>query len=122
KLYLFAQPKVTHIGGGTSNDYYTTSENENSKNLWNKKGRQIIVSNMLRIRKQFGITWFLIIFSTYVFEVPLFFFCLLISKAFTKGKSTYSWQNAIDYTKNIGILFTFFFAMLFNKPNFYKVA
>ncbi|MBC7423129.1 MAG: glycosyltransferase family 2 protein, partial [Ferruginibacter sp.] len=39
KLYLFAQPKVTHIGGGTSNDYYTTSENENSKNLWNKKGR-----------------------------------------------------------------------------------
>ena len=122
KLYLFAEPKVIHIGGGTSSDYYTTTENENSKNLWNLKGRQIIVSNMLRIRKQFGMAWFLIIIATYIYEIPIFFFGLLISKIFTGGKQEYSWQNLIDYSKNISILLKYFFKMLLNKPYFYKVA
>lgn len=122
KLYLFAEPKVIHIGGGTSNDYYTTVENENSKNLWNKKGRQIMVSNMLRIRKQFGIGWFLLIAGIYVFEIPIFFFGLLVDKLFNGGKSSFSWTNVIDYAKNIGVLLRYFFTMLLNKPFFYKVA
>ena len=122
KLYLFAEPKVIHIGGGTSSDYYTTTENENSKNLWNKKGRQIIISNMLRIRKQFGIAWFLIITATYIVEIPIFFFGVLISQFFKKGNAEYSWQNVKDYSKNISILIKYFFKMLLNKPYFYKVA
>lgn len=122
KLYLFAGPKVIHIGGGTSSDYYSTSENENSKNLWNKKGRQIIISNMLRIRKQFGIAWFLIITAAYIFEIPVFFSCLLINKIFTGGKAMYSWKNWIDYTKNMGVLLRYSFTILLNKPHFYKVA
>lgn len=122
KLFLFAEPKVIHIGGGTSSDYYTTSENENSKNLWNKKGRQIIVSNMLRIRKQFGIIWFLIIAGTYIVEIPIFFFGLLIQAIFTGGKATYSFKNWIDYVKNMGVLLRYFFKIFFNKPYFYKVA
>jgi GT2 family glycosyltransferase len=122
KLYLFGDPKVIHIGGGTSSDYYTTTENENSKNLWNKKGRQIIVSNMLRIRKQFGIAWFLVIAGTYFFEIPLFFFCLLLHKIFTLNKATYTFKNWIDYVKNMGVLLRYFFKILSNKPYFYKVA
>ena len=122
KLYLFAEPKVIHFGGGTSSDYYTTTENENSKNLWNKKGRQIIISNMLRIRKQFGIVWFLIITATYITEIPIFFFGLLISKLFTKNTTIYSWQNVKDYSKNISVLIKYFSKMLLNKPYFYKVA
>ncbi len=122
KLYLFAEPKVIHIGGGTSSDYYTTSENENSKNLWNKKGRQIIISNMLRIRKQFGVAWFLMITAIYCIEIPIFFLCFLISKIFTGNKAMYSWQNILDYSNNIIILLKYFFRMLLNKPYFYKVA
>ena len=122
KLLLFAAPKVIHIGGGTSSDYYTTTENENSKNLWNKKGRQIIVSNMLRIRKQFGIIWFLIIAGTYFFEIPIFFFGLLIHSIVTGGKAPYSFKNWIDYVKNMCVLLRYFFKIFFNKPYFYKVA
>ena len=122
KLYLFAKPKVIHIGGGTSSDYYTTAENENSKNLWNKKGRQIIVSNMLRIRKQFGAGWFLIIAGTYLFEIPIFFICLLLHKIFTVNKATYTFKNWIDYVKNMGVLLRYFFKIYFNQPHFYKVA
>jgi GT2 family glycosyltransferase len=122
KLYLFAEPKVIHIGGGTSSDYYATTENENSKNLWNKKGRQIIVSNMLRIRKQFGVLWFLIISGTYFFEIPIFFLCLLVHKIIAGNKVTYSFKNWIDYTKNMAVLLLYFFKILLNKPYFYKVA
>lgn len=55
QLLLFAKPKLAHIGGGSCIDYYSTTENENGKNLWDIKCRQIIASIMLRIRKQFVI-------------------------------------------------------------------
>ena len=122
KLLLFAEPWVLHIGGGTSSDYYSSTENENGKNLWDKKGRQIIVSTMVRIRKQFGIFWFLLIIGTYIIEVPLFFFCLLGDKLIRGGKAKYNWQNVNGYSTNIGVLLKYFFKILANKPYFYKVA
>ncbi len=122
KLLLFAEPKVIHIGGGSSGDYYSTTENENGKNLWDIKGRQIIVSTMLRIRKQFGIFWFLLINGTYILEVPVFATCLLIDKIFNGSKAKYNWQNLLNYTKNMGVLLQFFFKILANKSHFYKVA
>lgn len=122
KLLLFAEPKVIHLGGGTSSDYYGTTENENGKNLWDTKGRQIIVSTMVRIRKQFGIFWYLVVTGTYVFEIPVFCICLLIDKIINGGKAKYSWQNFSDYSKNIGCLLQYFFKIFSNKPYFYKVA
>ena len=122
KLVLFAAPAITHIGGGTSSDYYSTEETENGKNLWNKKGRQIIVSNMLRIRKQFGSGWFLVIISAYIFEIPVFAICLLIEKIIHPGKVKYSWKNVKDYIVNMAILLKYFFKILQNKKYFYKVA
>lgn len=122
KLVLFAAPAITHIGGGTSSDYYSTEETENGKNLWNKKGRQIIVSNMLRIRKQFGVGWYLIIISFYISEVPLFAICLLMEKIIHPGTAKYSWKNVRDYTGNMAILLKYFFKIIQNKKYFYKVA
>ena len=122
KLILFAEPKVIHIGGGTSGEYYSTEESENGKNLWNKKGRQIIVSNMLRIRKQFGVGWFLLIITTYIFEIPVFAIGLLIDKLFNGNKARFSWQNVWDYCRNIMVLMKYFFKILQNKTYFYKVA
>jgi GT2 family glycosyltransferase len=122
KLVLFAAPKITHIGGGTSGDYYNTTEAENGKNLWNRKGRQIIVSNMLRIRKQFGAGWYLLIMAIYVAEVPIFAFCLLADLLLNGKQAKFTWKNVQDYTQNIGVLLQYFFKILQNKPYFYKVA
>ena len=122
KLILFAEPKVIHIGGGTSGDYYNTQESENGKNLWNKKGRQIIVSNMLRIRKQFGVGWFLLIAGTYIFEIPVFAIGLVIDKLISKSRTRFTWQNVKDYSANIMLLMKYFFKILLNKTYFYKVA
>ncbi|MEJ7587322.1 MAG: glycosyltransferase family 2 protein [Ferruginibacter sp.] len=121
KLLLFGEARVIHIGGGTSSGYYSTSEIENGKNLWDKKGRQIIVSTMLRIRKQFGIFWFLFISGVYVFEIVVFFIFLFFDNIFNMGKSTYKWTNFLGYSNNIGVLLSYFFRMARNKPFFYKV-
>lgn len=122
KLILFSEPKIIHIGGGTSGDYYNTEESENGKNLWNLKGRQIMVSNMVRIRKQFGMGWFLLIAGTYIFEIPAFAFCLLIDKFINGSKAKFKWKNVKDYIANIAVLMKYFFTILFNKKYFYKVA
>lgn len=122
KLVLFSEPKIIHIGGGTSGDYYNTEESENGKNLWNLKGRQVMVSNMVRIRKQFGIGWFLFIIGTYIFEIPVFAFCLLVDKLINGSKAKFKWKNVKDYTANMGVLMKYFFTILFNKRYFYKIA
>ena len=122
KLVLFSDPKIIHIGGGTSGDYYNTEESENGKNLWNLKGRQIMVSNMVRIRKQFGMGWFLLIVGTYIFEIPVFAFCLLFDKIFNGSKAKFKWKNVKDYIANMAVLMKYFFTILSNKRYFYKVA
>ena len=122
KLLLFASPRVIHIGGGTSSEFYETAENENGKNLWNQKGRQIIISTMLRIRKQFGTGWYLLISGMYIVEVPLFYVCLLADKLMNGRRSRYRWKDTREYAGNIGVLLRYFFKILLNKPYFYKVA
>lgn len=120
-LYLFDEPKVIHLGGGTSSDYYSTEETENSKNLWNKKARQIIVSMFLRIRKQYGILWFLIIWIFFILEIPVFVVGLFIEKLVKGKKARYKWSQVAGYLKNIGVLMQYFYKILSNKPFFYKV-
>jgi GT2 family glycosyltransferase len=121
KLYLFAESKVIHLGGGTSSDYYASEEGDNSKNLWNKKGRQIIVSQMLRIRKQYGIFWFFIMLLFLVIEIPIFFIVLLIEKIFKGSKAKYSFDHFSGYFNNLLYLFKYVPRIINNKPFFYKV-
>jgi len=121
-LYLFSEPKVIHILGGTSNDYYKTTESGNTKQIWNKKGRQVMVSTALRTRKQLGIGWFLVIVSAYILEIPVFFVGLLIDTILSAGKPGYSWKNFGAYTKSIIISSRYFVRMFFGKPYFYKVS
>ena len=121
KLYLFEEPKVIHLGGGTSSEYYATDESENGKNLWNKKARQIIISQLLRIRKQYGVGWFLLIFAFYIGEIPVFGFGLLLEKIFTGARSRFRWSQVRGYINNMAYLMKFFFRILRNKPHFYKV-
>jgi GT2 family glycosyltransferase len=122
RLLLFAEPKVIHLLGGTSNDYYDTTENENGKNVWNKKGRQIIVSNMLRIRKQMGLFWLFINASIYILNVPVFFLCLLVDKMINLKKAQFSWSNFFGYFNNMLTLLRYLPRMILNRSFFYKVA
>jgi GT2 family glycosyltransferase len=120
KLYLFEEPKVIHIGGGTSGEYYNT-DNDNSKNLWSKKARQIIISKLLQIRKQFGVFYYVLVCLFFLIEIPIFVIGFLIEKILKGGKAKYSWENVSGYINNTGYIIKYFFRILINKPFFYKV-
>lgn len=120
KLYLFEEPKVIHIGGGTSGDYYNT-DTDNSKNLWSKKATQIIVSMLLRIRKQFGVFYYLLICFFFIIEIPIFIVGLVFEKIFREQQARYSWANVGGYINNVGYIFKYFYRILVNKHFFYKV-
>ncbi len=122
KLLLFPVPKVIHLLGGTSSDYYNTTEKENGKNVWNAKGRQIIISNMLRIRKQMGLHWLCINAFIYLMNVPVFFVCLVFDKIINGNKAQFSWDNFNGYCKNMLTLIHYLPRMMWNKPFFYKVS
>ena len=122
KLVLYSQPKVIHIGGATSGSFYDTKESENSKNLWNRKGRQIIISMLLRIRKQYGVGWFLLMLFMFIMGIPVFIIGLLIEKMFKGQHAKYSWKNVSDYVKNVWCLLGYSIKIISNKPYFYKVS
>ncbi len=120
KLYLFGVPKVIHIGGGTSGGYYNT-DNDNSKNLWSKKAAQIIISMLLRIRKQFGIFYYLLVCFFFIIEIPVFSIGLCVEKTFKGKNAKYTWGNVSGFIRNTGYILKYFFKILINKPFFYKV-
>lgn len=121
RLYLYDAPKVIHLGGATSGAYYDTEENENSKNLWNRKGRQIMISMMLRIRKQYGVGWFLLMLAIFIFEIPVFFLGLLMEKILKGVRSRYNWPSFRNYCINVFYLVKYTPKIITNKRFFYKV-
>lgn len=87
----------------------------------NRFAMQIQVSNLLWIRKSYGILPFLVIYGNYTILAPLFWawkICLNI----IKGK------NLLDDTKNqrifsqkLGVLYRYFFPILFLKKGPYRI-
>ncbi|MEQ1554761.1 MAG: glycosyltransferase family 2 protein, partial [Ferruginibacter sp.] len=90
-MYLFSDPKVIHIGGGTSGDFYDIENSENNSDLWSPKGRQILLSNLVRIRKQYGILTYLMHNLILLVEIIIFLIGLPINKLFKLKK--YKWGN-----------------------------
>jgi GT2 family glycosyltransferase len=122
EMYLFEEPKVIHIGGGTSGDFYDTTESENGKNMWNRKGRQVLVSLVLRIRKQYGLLWYFIMLALLSIEIIIFPIGLLIENIVTLGKAKYQWLSVKNYFVNVLHVYKYLPKMIGNKAYFYKVS
>jgi hypothetical protein len=116
KLCIYGQCHVVHLQGASANETFG-SEGKGYYNLYDRKGLQIMLSNFVRIRKQFGEWWFLLQLFFYLMEVPVFFFCLALSF----GHSRYSFNQWRGYCKNIAFIVKMSSTILRNKPYFYKV-
>ena len=116
-LCILGQFHVIHLQGETANASFG-STGKGSLNLFDKKGLQIMVSNFVRIRKQFGAGWFLLQLLFYTLEIPVFFAGLLFSKLFSSPR--YSWPQFRGYCRNVRVLWAFSGRILRNRPYFYK--
>ena len=118
KLCIFGELNIYHLQGVSSNKAFG-SEGKGYFNLFDKKGLQIMLSNFVRIRKQFGLFWFLFDLVFYLLTVPVFFTCVIFSKLSSNSK--YNFKQVKGFSKNIFSLAKFIPSIIKNKPFFYKV-
>jgi GT2 family glycosyltransferase len=120
KICIFGQYHVVHLQGASANDTFGSS-GKGYYNLYDRKGLQIMLSTFVRIRKQFGVGWFLVQLLFYVLEIPVFAVGILLTRMTTKDNIRYSGTQFRHYCKNVGIVISKSLIIIRNKPYFYKV-
>lgn len=118
KLCIYGDINIIHLQGETAIKTFNSSD-KGYMNLFDRKGRQIMLSNLVRIRKQFGALWFIFILSVYTLEIPVFFTGILISKLFLSKKYTFS--QVSGYAENVFNVIKLSPVIINSKPYFYKV-
>lgn len=117
RLCIFGELNLYHLQGESSNDAFK-SEGKGYYNIFDKKGFQIMLSNFVRIRKQFGVFWFVFDLIIYLCTIPIFFFGTIVLKII--GSKKYDFNQVKGYTKNTFQLFNFLPKIIAKKPYFYK--
>lgn len=112
-LCIYGDLKVIHLQGETANQAFG-SDGKGYYNLYDRKGLQIMLSNFVRIRKQFGTGWFLVQLFFYLIDIPIFLIGLTFSRRYTLAQFR-------QYCKNIGFILRISPTIIRNKPYFYKV-
>lgn len=118
KLCIYGDINVVHLQGETTNVTFGTKD-KGYYNLYDKKGLQIMLSNLVRIRKEFGAGWFLFVLAVYLFEIPIFFIGVLFYRVFFSKK--YSFGQVSGYAANVFKILKLCPTIIRNQPFFYKV-
>lgn len=107
RLCIFGDEHVIHLQGETVQD------GKGYTGLTTRKDFQLMLSNHLRVRKQFGVGWFLFLLSNYSLGVPVFFIGNLLTFR--------SPLPAARFARNVARLWWWTPRIIRNKPHFYKV-
>lgn len=121
KLCLFGNYHVIHYQGVTANEVYQTS-GRGYMNIFDRKGFQLMISNLLRVRKQFGAGWFLFHLLVLFGTIPVFFIGLLFSKLLRGSKASHSWRQFAGFSRNTFGVLKYAGRIIRNKPYFYKIV
>lgn len=117
-LCIYGDLHVIHLEGGSANKAFD-SKKKGYHHLSDKKGKQLMVSGLLRVRKQFGVAWFLFHLAAYMVTVPVYLLIVLLKTVlFRPGNE---WKLWWGYTKNTMVLLKYSLRMALNRPYFYKV-
>jgi GT2 family glycosyltransferase len=119
KFCIYGNLHVVHLQGEVANESFSSS-GKGYYNLFDKKGKQLMISNFVRIRKQFGVGWFLFHLLCFVIEIPLFF-VLSVMNTVAGGKKGYSLDQFSGYVNNLLFILGKTPGIISNKPYFYKV-
>jgi GT2 family glycosyltransferase len=120
KLCIYGQYKVIHLQGESANEAFGSS-GKGYYNLYDRKGFQIMLSNFVRIRKQFGAGWFLLQLAFYTFAIPLFFIASFFENSLRLRNPFGDFTMAGRFAANVARIWKFMPTILSNKPYFYKV-
>lgn len=120
KLVIYGDYHIYHLQGETANAAFQ-SEGKGYYNLYDKKGLQIVISNFLRIRKQFGIGWFLLDAFVYTLTIPIFIIGKFLSNIVRIRGPFHDFKRVGGFTKNVMMLWKYAPLIISGKPHFYKI-
>lgn len=115
---VYGNLHAIHLQGETANNTFGSS-GKGYFNLSDRKGRQIMLSNFLRIRKQYGAAWFLIHVLVYLAEIPFFFLKTCWQRLFTSKAVPF--DQFKGFCSNLFVVIAHVPTIIRNKPHFYKV-
>lgn len=119
RLCIFGDIKMIHLQGEITNEK-TGSDYKGYNNLFDQKGLQLMVSNHLRIRKQYGIGWFLFQLLNVSVAIPVFMIGHLVTKS-KKFPGEPGWKELKGLTRNVLKIWRLTPLIIRNKPHFYKM-
>ena len=120
KLCIFGDLNIIHLEGETINKSQNLEE-KGYYNLYDKKGLQLMVSNHLRVRKQYGAGWFLFLLLNYTWGVFVFAFCSFLQNLFSLKNPFTNFNRVGAFAKNVFKLWQLSPTIIKNKPHFYKM-
>jgi GT2 family glycosyltransferase len=117
---VYGDLNVVHLEGASANKAFE-SKAKGYQHLSDKKGKQVMISGLLRIRKQYGVAWFLFHVAAYLFTIPVYLLIVLLKTISFRPGIGKEWQLWKGYSANTMVLMKHFFLILFNRKHFYKV-
>ncbi|GAB3257997.1 glycosyltransferase family 2 protein [Larkinella harenae] len=116
KMLLLRDAFYVHLEYGSSTDYQ-----EQKVTHINRFKPQMHVSNLLWVRKQYGIGAYLILILHYVTMVPVVFGWKIGVNLLKFRSPFFELENQRAFAKQVGVFLRFFWKTLFNRPGFYKI-
>lgn len=120
KLAILGDLSIIHIGSGSTQSL-TNDKVHNYQNISDKKGRQVLVSNFLRIRKQYGLFWLALIFCFYLLELLVLPLGLLVENILSPRRKLANFSQVIGFYKNMLTLTRQLPAIALGVQRLYKV-
>lgn len=120
KMFIDGDLHVVHLEGGTANKAFG-SESRGYYRLHDRKGLQIMLSALVRIRKQYGENWFILHLLAYLFTIPVYFLAVLLKTIFFIPGSLKEWAMWRGFAANTWYVTKLAPTILGNRPYFYKV-
>lgn len=120
EIFLYGNIRIIHLMG-ESITRATNSVDKSYENIFDKKGLQLIVSNHLRIRKQYGLGWFFFQLLNYTWGLLFFVVCSLLKHLLQFKNPFTEYKQITGLSKNVFILWSLLPKIVANKPHFYKM-
>ena len=120
ELCVYGNLYTIHLQGESINSATETTD-KGYYNLYDTKGLQLMVSQHVRIRKQFGVLWFLFHLFMYTLEIPVFFICSFFDNLFHARNPLSNFSMGKGFTLNVVKLWRLAPTIFDNKPHFYKM-
>ena len=120
EMCIYGDLHVIHIQGETINKETQTIDKGYS-NLYDNKGLQLMVSNHLRIKKQFGSGWLLFHLIISTIEIPIYAAGSFFDNLFHSRNPFNDRKKVKGFTKNVFNVWQLLPKILSGKPHFYKM-